>query len=82
LLQLTIFIENIDLQIPQRKNTDALCHTKMNYQSKKIGNVANVNNIGTSNMTDGVHTTSKESNLYFLYPANLKKFLKTIFAKI
>jgi hypothetical protein len=73
LLQLTIFIENIDLQIPQQKNINALCHTKMNYQSKKIGNVANVSNIGTSNMTDGVHTTSKDNRYTSAYRQNLKK---------
>ena len=45
------------------------------------GNVANARHIGMLNMTDGVHTTSKDSKTKFAYPPNLKNILKPYLTK-
>jgi hypothetical protein len=70
---LAIYITNSNSEIPQENYITAKYHTTNTSIKKETGNAANVNNIGMSNMTDGEHTSSKESNLYFVYRQNLKQ---------
>jgi len=56
-----IFITNSNSEIPQEKYITAKYHTTNTSIKKETGNVANVSNIGMSNMTDGEHTSSKDS---------------------
>lgn len=48
-------------EIPQTNYITAKYPTTNTSITNKTGNVANVNNTGMSNMTDGVHTSSKDS---------------------
>ena len=75
-----IFITNSNSEIPQTNYITAKYHTTCISITKETGNVANVSNIGLSNMTDGVHTSSKDDSL-FTYPRNLKNFVFSYLTK-
>jgi hypothetical protein len=63
-VHLPIYITNSNSEIPQENYITAKYHTTNTSIKKETGNVANANNIGMSNMTDGEHTLSKENNSF------------------